>query len=38
MNYFKFLICWWYKAHIFTWFRDKDGNPKLKCVRCGCTR
>lgn len=35
MNYIKWIICWWYKTHIYCSMRNKDGNMVRKCVRCG---
>ena len=35
MNWFKWLICWFNKRHIFTYFYDKEGKAKRICVRCG---
>jgi hypothetical protein len=38
MNWFKWLICWWHKTHVFSSFIDKEGNNVSICVRCGCVR
>lgn len=35
VTWYNWFICYLNKSHIFTDYFDKDGNHRLKCVRCG---
>jgi hypothetical protein len=35
MNWFKWISCWYNKKHILVSYRNKEGTPFHKCIRCG---
>ena len=35
MNWFKWLVCWWHRRHIYTIFYDRKQRAFWHCVRCG---
>lgn len=34
VTWYKWFICYLNKSHVFTNYFDKQGNHKLKCVKC----